>query len=133
MGIVCGLIFVFTVPAPADALYLFPSTAMAGLVYDLTLLSAGPTYSLASTSKRKVLIGAATSGITESIVALGILTYVVHYSFVLVVWLYWLVDIPLNVVLSLLGASIAVAYLLRKRSGAERLESAPVSQSRPVP
>jgi hypothetical protein len=132
MGIVCGLVFLLTVPAPADALYLFPATAGAGLVYDLTLKFSAASYAQAATSKRKVLLGAGVSGIAESIIALSILTFVFHYVFALIsvvpVWMYWSVDIPVNFVLSVLGASIAAAYMLRRKSNDKSLESASVSR-----
>jgi hypothetical protein len=122
MGIVCGLVFLFTVPAPADALYLFPATAAAGFVYDLSLKLGRTSYAQAATSKKMVLAGAGISGIAESIVALSILTFIIHLSFALPVWLYWSVDIPLNVILSVLGASLAVAYMLRKKPREKTLE-----------
>ncbi len=123
MGIVCGLVFLLTVPAPADALYLFPATVAAGIVYDLTLRAGKQGYAQAATSKRGVLLGAGVSGIAESIVALSILTFIFHYPFVLVSWLYWTVDIPVNFVLSVLGASIAAAYMLRRISKNNAMES----------
>jgi hypothetical protein len=133
MGVVSGIVFLITVPAPQ--FYLLPATVAAGLVYDLTLklASSNSKYAEAATSKRKVLLGAGVSGIAESVVALSILTFILHFPFALVgsgvpVWLYWSVDLPLNFALSILGASVATAYFLRKRSNLSHVESTSVSE-----
>jgi hypothetical protein len=132
MGIVSGLVFVLTVPAPGSALYLFPSTVAAGLVYDFTL-KFGSDYAQAAVSRRKVLVGAGISGVAESVVALAILTFIVRYTFALLaygvpLWAYWAIDAPLNAALSIAGASIAVGYLLRKKTRERPIESSPISR-----
>jgi hypothetical protein len=114
MGLVCGLVFAL-IPAPAP--YLLPSTFVSGLVFDLVLLLGG-SYSKSSTSRSQLLVGAAISGLAESIVALAILT--IASPTVLgktseVITIAWSTDIVLNIVLSSIGALLAYRFLSRKK------------------
>ena len=113
MGLVSGLIFAF-IPAPAP--YLLPSTFVSGLVFDLVLL-AGATYSESARSRSRLLIGAAISGLAESIVALAILTIASPETLgktTEVLTVAWSADILLNIVLSSAGAVLAYRFLSRK-------------------
>ncbi len=127
MGIVSGLIFVAAVPAPNEY-YLLPATIAAGLVYDLVLYSGAGEYKAGAASKMRVLAGSGISGVAESITALSILTFVSGYQFILPVsvtnvnpvLIYWAIDLPLNAILSIVGTSIAVGFMLQRRRVAAR-------------
>ena len=115
MGLVSGLVFFLIVPSPAP--YLLPSTFVSGLVFDLVLVI-GISYSDAARSRTRLIIGAAVSGLAESIVALGILTYFSSSTLGntgAALTIAWSADVVLNIVLSALGALVAFRFLLRKK------------------
>jgi hypothetical protein len=116
MGLVSGLVFAVSVPSPAP--YLLPSTFVSGLVFDLVLLI-GISYTQASRSRTRLMIGAGISGLAESLVALGILTYFSSSTLGATsraIAIAWSADVVLNVVLSTVGAYIAFRFLYpRKR------------------
>jgi len=110
MGIVCGVVFV-AVPAPAP--YLFPSTVISGVIFDLALII-GTKYGGSSISQLRLLTGAGLSGLGESVVALLILTIFTPSTLGKTfdaLAIAWSADIVLNVVLSIVGAFIAYKYL----------------------
>ena len=110
MGVVCGLVFL-AVPAPAP--YLFPSTIVSGVVFDLALII-GTKYGESAISQTRLLVGAGLSGFGESVVALLILTIftpgILGKTFDALA-LAWSADIILNIILSIAGAYIAFRYL----------------------
>ena len=111
MGLVSGLVFLAVVPSPAP--YLLPSTFVSGLVFDLSLVI-GSSYWAAAQSRTRLVIGAAISGFAESIVALSILTVgapsVLGKTFQ-VITTAWFLDLSLNIVLSSIGAILAIRFL----------------------
>ena len=118
MGLVSGLVFAIAVPSPAP--YLLPSTFVSGLVFDLVLLM-GTSYALAAKSRSRLLIGAAVSGLAESIVALGILTYFSSSTLgatARAIETAWSLDVVLNIVLSAAGAILAYKFLFPKKRSA---------------
>ena len=111
MGVVCGIIFALVVPSPAP--YLLPSTITSGLIFDLVLLVTRY-YSQVQALSSKLMIAAGISGISESMVALVILTYFSPHtlgSTLNAIEVAWLLDLVLNVVLSVVGAMIAIRLL----------------------
>jgi len=110
MGIVCGLVFL-AVPAPAP--YLFPSTVISGVIFDIALII-GTKYGESSVSQQRLLAGAGLSGLGESFLALAILTYFTPSTLGRTfdaLAIAWSADIVLNVLLSIVGAFIAYKYL----------------------
>ncbi|MDA4111524.1 MAG: hypothetical protein OK439_03235 [Thaumarchaeota archaeon] len=115
MGLVSGLVFALIVPSPAP--YLLPSTFVSGLVFDIVLLL-GASYSESARSRSRLVIGAAVSGLAESIVALGILTYATPGFFgqtAQALTIAWSTDIVLNIILSSVGAVLAFRFLSPKK------------------
>lgn len=112
MGAVCGIVFLIVVPSPAP--YLLASTFVSGLVFDLALIPGS--FSKSIKSSTRVLIGAAVSGVAESLVALAILTYAGFFGTkaFTVLGIAWSTDVVLNIILSLVGALIAIRFLSRK-------------------
>jgi hypothetical protein len=112
MGAVCGIVFLIVVPSPAP--YLLASTFVSGLVFDLVLIIGS--YAKSIRSVPRVLVGAAVSGVAESIVALAILTYAGFFgskSFA-ALGVAWSTDVVLNIVLSLIGALLAIRFLSKQ-------------------
>lgn len=112
MGIVSGIIFVLTVPAPAP--YLLLSTAGSGFVYDLVVRARG-SYQSVARSTGVVSVASVVSGLAESIIALASLTLIGLISlngttFVFV----WLTDMVANVILSLAGGLVTIWMVRRK-------------------
>ncbi|MDG6905460.1 MAG: hypothetical protein JRN20_06740 [Nitrososphaerota archaeon] len=112
MGAVCGLVFLLVVPSPAP--YLLASTFVSGLVFDLVLTPGSFAKSIRSTTR--VLIGAAVSGAAESLVALSILTYAGFFGTktLAILGIAWSTDLVLNIILSAVGAIIAIQFLSKK-------------------
>lgn len=111
MGAVSGIVFVVVVPSPAP--YLLASTFVSGLVFDLVLMTRSYFNSIRSTPM--VLTGVAISGLAESLVALAILTYAGFFGKVLTALIYaWSTDVVLNIILSIIGALIAIRFLPRR-------------------
>jgi hypothetical protein len=114
MGVVCGIVFMFAVASPAP--YLLFSTVASGLVFDLVLM-AGSSYAASVRSRTRILVGAAVSGLAESVVALTILTEFVtsrSWTGTLTISVAWSVDIVLNIILSSIGALLAFKFLSGK-------------------
>lgn len=109
MGAVCGIVFLVVVPSPAP--YLLASTFVSGLVFDLALLAGS--YAKSIKSVPRILIGACVSGFAESVVALAILTYAGFFGSKTfsALGIAWTTDIVLNIVLSAIGAILAIRYL----------------------
>ncbi|MDG6994946.1 MAG: hypothetical protein JRN52_03400 [Nitrososphaerota archaeon] len=113
MGIVCGIVFGIVVPAPAR--YLLASTIVSGLVFDLALMG-GP-YKNAIRSFSRIVVGAAVSGVAESLVALSILTFASFFgNSVEILASAWSVDISLNIVFSSVGAVLTFNFLIGRNS-----------------
>jgi hypothetical protein len=111
MGAVSGIVFVVVVPSPAP--YLLASTFVSGLVFDLVLMIGSYVNSVRSTPK--LLIGAAVSGVAESLVALAILTYAGFFGKAFTALAYaWSTDVLLNIILSVIGAIIAIRFLPKR-------------------
>jgi hypothetical protein len=115
MGAVCGVVFLVVVPSPAP--YLLASTFVSGLVFDLVLMVGSYAKSIRSTSR--VLVGAAVSGVAESIVALTIITAIAATQIfgtktLTGLSIAWSTDIVLNIVLSLVGAVLAIRFLSKR-------------------
>jgi cytochrome c oxidase assembly factor CtaG len=133
MGVVCGIIFAVLVPAPAP--YLLPSTIVSGLIFDIALLGS-KSGSQTRTSSKRLIFAAGISGLGESLVALAILTMfapkILGNTFNAIVAA-WSVDAVLNIILSSVGAAIAIAYLVtRVRSRRQQnVPGADISSSRP--
>lgn len=111
MGTVCGVVFLLAVGSPAP--YLLPSTFVSGFVFDLALMTGSFFESVRSVSK--MLIGVAVSGAAESLVALAIIT-----SFGVfgarpfeALSAVWSIDVILNIILSCLGAILAIRFFAR--------------------
>ncbi len=112
MGLASGLVFVLAVPSPVP--YLLASTFVSGIVFDLALLIGG-NYSANASSVTKVLIGAAVSGVGESITALAFLTsFGVFTTYASPIEIIWGTDITVNIILSLVGAFLAFRFLSRR-------------------
>jgi len=114
MGVVCGIIFAVLVPAPAP--YLLPSTVLSGLIFDLALFGF-KSDTQASTSNKRLIFAAGISGFAESLVALAILTMFapkILGDTLNAIVVAWSVDAVLNIILSVVGASIAIAYLVTR-------------------
>ena len=112
MGAVCGIVFLFAVPSPAP--YLLASTFVSGLVFDLVMMIGSYVRSIRSVPR--ILVGAAVSGVAESIVALTIITALASIQFFgsksfSVLAVAWSTDIILNIVLSSIGAILAIRFL----------------------
>ncbi len=73
MGTIAGILFALVVPAPFP-IYLFPSTLMYGLTYDLYMHLIG--YSTHVMRAKHVMLASAFSSAIMSLVALSILTWV---------------------------------------------------------
>ena len=114
MGVVCGIIFAVLVPAPAP--YLLPSTVLSGLIFDLALFGF-KSDTQASMSNKRLIFAAGISGFAESLVALAILTMFapkILGDTLNAIVVAWSVDAVLNIILSVVGASIAIAYLVTR-------------------
>lgn len=109
MGAVSGVVFMIVVPSPAP--YLLASTFVSGLVFDLVLTAGLFSKSIRSVSK--ILLAAAISGSAESLTALSVLTYAGFFETKAfdVLFIAWFADVMLNIVLSVLGALVAVKFL----------------------
>jgi len=124
MGAVCGIVFLFAVPSPAP--YLLFSTFVSGLIFDLILMIGSYANSIRSVAR--VLVGVAVSGVAESVVALTILTSLAaakvfgtsSFSGLSVAWS---IDIVLNIVLSVIGALLAIKFFSKKSPTAPNLQT----------
>jgi hypothetical protein len=108
MGGVCGLVFLLAVLSPAP--YLLPSTLVSGLIFDLVLMIGS--YADSVRSVARIIIGAAVSGVAESLVALAILTYAGFFGAKAFEALAaaWSLDVVLNIILSCVGAVLALRF-----------------------
>jgi len=125
MGFVSGLAFL-AVPSPYSPVFLLISTVTSGLVFDLVLI-AGGSYSKSAQSRFKVMVGSGISGVAESVSLLSLITFggfssiLTNFSGLLKVLSVstiagaWIVDIVLNIALSLLGSYIAFKYISPSR------------------
>jgi uncharacterized membrane protein (DUF4010 family) len=115
MGAVCGIVFLLAVPSPAP--YLLFSTFVSGLVFDLVLMSGS--YAKAIKSTTRLLTAAAVSGVAESIVALSIITALAAEKILGTdtfagLTIAWSTDIVLNIILSAIGAILAIRFLSKR-------------------
>lgn len=112
MGVVCGIVFGIVVPAPAPDL--LASTVVSGLVFDLVLM--GGSYLNTISSFSRIVLGAAVSGVAESLVALSILTFAGFFGkSAEVLTSAWSIDIILNIALSS-GGHYCIQFLEWKKA-----------------
>lgn len=108
MGAVSGIVFAIVVPSPAP--YLLASTFASGIVFDLVLMAGSYASSIRTTPK--LLAAVATSGVAESLVALAILTNAGFFGRAFTLLAYaWSTDVVLNIVLSIVGAVLAIRFM----------------------
>jgi len=111
MGLIAGIVFLITIPAPAP--YLLASSLAAGLVYDLSL-RLGNHYSRNARGKRRIIFSTTLSGVAESVTALSILTLIGLFQVTpVVLLLIWIIGIALNILISNIGALLTVLLIRR--------------------
>lgn len=109
MGVVSGLILFF-VPGPS-ALFLLPASILAGLTYDLILK--GRDYATNARNRVRVLTGSGMEGLVESAVVMAGLSAIGLFGPLTpgMLALIWTFELATNLVLSLVGAALAIAVL----------------------
>ncbi len=113
MGAIAGVIMLVTIPAPAP--YLPLASLAAGVAYD-TACRAGGSYVENSRKKGRILIATSLSSISESIVALSILTALgIIEAPLSIIILIWLAAMAGNILISNAGAAVTLWILIRRK------------------
>lgn len=111
MGLIAGVIFLVTIPAPAP--YLLASSLAAGLVYDLTL-RLGTTYASSARMRRRIVLSTTLSGAAESLTALSVLSFIGLFQVApMVLLLIWIGGIAANILISNAGALLTILLMRR--------------------
>ncbi|MDJ0269979.1 MAG: hypothetical protein NXY59_05465 [Aigarchaeota archaeon] len=112
MGAIAGVIMLVTIPAPAP--YLPLASLAAGVAYDMAC-RVGGAYVKNSRKRGRILLATSFSSISESIVALSILTALgIIEAPLSVIILIWLATMAGNILISNAGAVVTL-WILRRR------------------